>query len=126
MPRKRILTPFAPNTAPEIPAPIKTDINQNRTKIFGFTPIGSVAGCHRLNEVDGFYIKCQKHRDFYKDLSGRLHPQFYARMKRFSTRPDPTSTYLKIPTSRYEEHKPVAYPVTMGRTGLNSRSIRFG
>lgn len=126
MPRRQISTPFTPNPAPVVPAPITMDINQHRMKIYGFTPNDSVAGRHRLDGIDRFYIKCQKHRDFYKDLSGRLQPQFYARIKQFATRPDPTSIYLKIPTSRYEEHKPVAYPLSMGRRGLNSLGTRFG
>lgn len=127
MPKRRISTPFTPSPAPvSMPTPITMDLNQHRIKIHGFTPNDSVAGRHRLDGIDRFYIKCQKHRDFYKDSTGRLHPQFYSRSKQFQTRPDPTSTYLKISTSRYEERKPVAYPLTMGQRGLNSLSARFG
>lgn len=126
MPRRRIATPFTPNPAPVVPAPISMDVNQHRMKIHGFTPNDSVAGRHRLNGIDRFYLKCQKHRDFYKDLRGRLQPQFYARMKAFATRPDPTSTYVKIPIGRHDERKPVAYPTAMGRRGLNSLATRFG
>lgn len=126
MPRKRISTTFIPNPVP-VPVPPSTtlNINQHRVKINGFTPNDSVAGRHRLDEIDRFYIKCQKHRDFYKDQSGRSQPQFYVRTKRFATRPDPTSVCLKIPISRYEEPKPVAYPQTMGRRGLSSLMTRF-
>lgn len=127
MPKRRISTPFTPSPAPvSMPAPITMDVNQHRIKIRGFTPDDSVAGRQRLDGIDRFYIKCQKHRDFYKDLSGRLQPQFYPRIKQFQTRSDPTSTYLKIPTSRHDERKPVAYPLTMGRRGLNGLNARFG
>lgn len=127
MPRKRISTPFTPNPGPiPIPVTMPLDVNQHRIKIHAFTPNDSVAGRHRLNGIDRFYIECQKHRDFYKDLSGRLQPQFCTRTKQFATRPDPTSTYVKIPTSRYAERKPVAYPLTMERRGLNSLKCRFG
>lgn len=30
----------------------------------------------RMREVDQFYLKCQEHRDFYKDRSGRLKRVF--------------------------------------------------
>lgn len=127
MPRRRILTPFTPDPAPvPVPAPMATDVNQHRIKMFGFTPKAPVAGRHRIDGIDRFYIKCQKHRDFYKDLSGRLQPQFHARIKQFPTSPDPTSTYVKIPISRYVERKPAVYPLTMGRRGLNSLKTLFG
>lgn len=125
MPRKSISTPsHIPVSIP--PTMTTMDVDQHRVKIYGFTPNDSVAGRHHLNRIDRFYIKCQKHRDFYKDMSGRLQPQYFTRNKQFATRPDPTSIYLKIPTSPYEEHKPVAYPLTMGRRGLNSLRSRFG
>lgn len=127
MPKRQILTPFTPIS---IPRPVSTktamNVNRNRSQILAFTPNDSVAGRHRLDGIDRFYLKCQKHRDFYKESNGRFQSQFYYRTKRFATRPDPTTIYLKIPTSRYEEHKPVVYPLTMGRRGLNSLKTRFG
>ncbi len=128
MPKRQLQTPFTSNP---VSIPVRTpkalNINQHRVNIYKFTPNDSVAGRHRLDEIDRFYIECQRHRDFYKDLSGQYQPQFFARYKQFATRPDPTSTYLNImPAGPYKERKPVAYPLTMGRRGLNSLRTRFG
>lgn len=126
MPRRQVPTPFTPNPVP-VPAPTTTSMNidRNRSNIYQFTSNDSVAGRYLLNGIDQFYLKCQKHRDFFKDLTGQFQPSFYIRTKQFSTRPDPTSVYLKIPTSRFAEPKPVTYPQTMGRRGLNSLKTRF-
>lgn len=127
MPRRRILTTFTPDPAP-VPAPIPmtNSVNQHRISIYQYTPKDPVACRYRLDEIDRFYLACQKHRDFYKDLTNRLQPQFETRTKRFATRPDPTGVYVKLPVSRHQERKPVVYPMTMGRRGLNSSKTRFG
>lgn len=73
----------------------------------------------KMAEQDNFYLACQKHRDYYRDKSGLLHPvaAFEPATKKYADPPSPTSVYLKQPVRYHTEMRPCNYPQTTARCG---------
>lgn len=95
------------------------DGKQMRSNLIGFEPPGlSMIDYARTNEIDAFYIACQKHRDYYKDISGRLvkDPYFVLHPRLFS-KPTPILPLYNQPDKYMVERRPVVFPNTTGRKG---------
>lgn len=107
----------------------KNDSRKFRNIITKLTPhIGlSCVDYGRNFQIDKFYLDCQKHRDFFKDSTERLHGIEYFNMpsNEYDTRPDLTTVYLKLPQENFKLSQPILYslPSKSGVSFVNMNKI---
>lgn len=73
----------------------------------------------RRLEVDGFYNACQRHREQYKDHTGRLHPLCYFQIadKPWHCPYGPEAAYMRTPVRFHRQGEVPVLPRTFERMG---------